>query len=220
MQIYHIGDRMGIVLSLSSQKMDSPNSSNSCSFAFCWIHDSDWSCHPVTLSKICLRSAHEFRRPFGSPKRKRIWTISGYTGVFIFPTTMMCYQGRSNHSKSHKVTISRTSGCAKLSLDDSNIFCCLGFLFFPKKRRRFMVGVLAARERLPPWFVLHVFTFFWAGNYAVSNFGHNTVMGGPSAPKRIKTAQNQKTFGGGKKCKFPPKKIIKQSKKKNIIWKI
>ena len=135
MQIYHIGDRMGIVLSLSSQKMDSPNSSNSCSFAFCWIHDSDWSCHPVTLSKICLRSAHEFRRPFGSPKRKRIWTISGYTGVFIFPTTMMCYQGRSNHSKSHKVTISRTSGCAKLSLDDSNIFCCLGFfVFFQKKK--------------------------------------------------------------------------------------
>ena len=50
---------------------------------------------------------------------------------------------------------------------------------------------------------------FWTGNYAVSNFCQHRY----GRSKCLKTAQNQKTLGGRKKCKFPKKAIISEKAK-------
>ena len=85
----------------------------------------------------------------------------------------------------------------------------------------FFVGVLAARECLPTWFVFTLFgreiTFF-GPEIMPFQILVSTVMGGPSAPKRPKT---KKTLGSGKNCKLPPKTIIYiKNQKYRINWKI
>ena len=66
-----------------------------------------------------------------------------------------------------------------------------------------MVGILSAN--LICFYAFWAGNYaFWAGNYAVSNFGQHR----DAKSKCPKTAQNQKTLGGGKKCKFPKKANI------------